>query len=214
MSSQLPPAITLDQYLADAEPAPIPDLTWDEAQSILAESDDVETQVTVVHALARNHINSRSISGKEANAVFADSPLARWTAMTLSSYDAAQYPPLDLYRFVEGAEAPSESDNLLAMHHWATAVLHHEAPLEDPDKALAACRAFLELSDGHNWVRPDIEIAGIVLDAAVENPDGPIGPLGTEIMQQWEERLTRAIEAVDPDYAYTENQLLSIWQER
>ena len=203
MSSQLPPAITLDQYLADAEPAPIPDLTWDEAQSILAESDDVETQVTVVHALARNHINSRSISGKEANAVFADSPLARWTAMTLSSYDAAHYSPLDLYRFVEAAEAPSESDELLAMHHWATAVLHHEAPLEDPDKALAAC-----------WVRPDIEIAGIVLDAAVENPDGPIGPLGAETMQRWEERLTRAIEAVDPDYAYTENQLLRNWQDR
>ena len=202
MSSQLPPAITLDQYLADAEPAPIPDLTWDEAQSILAESDDVETQVTVVHALARNHINSRSISGKEANAVFADSPLARWTAMTLSSYDAAHYSPLDLYRFVEAAEAPSESDELLAMHHWATAVLHHEAPLEDPDKALAA------------WVRPDIEIAGIVLDAAVENPDGPIGPLGAETMQRWEERLTRAIEAVDPDYAYTENQLLRNWQDR
>ena len=213
MSSQLPPAITLDQYLADTEPAPIPDLTWDEAQSILAESDDVETQVTVVHALARNHINSRSIGGKEANAVFADSPLARWTAMTLSSYDAAHYAPLDLYRFVGAAEAPSQSDELLAMHHWATAVLFHEA-LDDPDEAIAACRAFLELSDGRNWTRPDIAIAGIVLDAAVENPDGPIGPLGAETMQRWEERLTRAIEAVDPDYAYTENQLLRIWQDR
>jgi len=48
----------------------------------------------------------------------------------------------------------------------------------------------------------------------VENPDGPIGRLGAEIMQRWEERLTRAIEAIDPDYAYTENQLLRIWQER
>ena len=117
MSSQLPSLIPLDQYLADTEPSPIPDLTWDEAQSILAESDDVETQVTVVHALARNHINSRSINGKEANAVFANSPLARWSAMMLSSYDAAHFLPLDLYRFVGGAEAPSESDELLAMHH-------------------------------------------------------------------------------------------------
>lgn len=81
-------------------------------------------------------------------------------------------------------------------------MLFHEA-LNDPDEAIAACRAFLELSDGRNWVRPDIEIAGIGLDAAVENPDCPIGRLGAEIMQRWEERLTRAIEAVDPDYAYT-----------
>ena len=213
MSSQLPSLIPLDQYLAGTEPAPMPDLTWDEAKTILAESDDVETQVTVVHALARNHINSRSISGKEANEMFADSPLARWAAMMLSNYDAAHYSPLDLYRFVGGAEAPSQSDELLAMHHWATAVLFHEA-LHDPDEAIVACRAFLELSDGRNWTRPDIEIAGIVPDAAVENPDGPIGPLGAEIMQRWEERLTRAIEAVDPDYAYTENQLLRIWQER
>ena len=51
-------------------------------------------------------------------------------------------------------------------------------------------------------------------DAAVENPDGPIGPLGAETMQRWEERLTCAIEAVDPDYAYTENQLLRNWQDR
>ena len=72
------------------------------------------------------------------------------------------------------AEAPSHSDELLAMHHWATAMLFHEAPLEDPNKALAACRTFLEISDGRNWTRPDVEIAGIVLDAAVENPDGPI----------------------------------------
>lgn len=195
MSSQLPPSITLDQYLAGTEPAPMPDLTWDVAQSILAESDNVETQVAVVHALARNHINSRSINGKEATELFADSPVARWAAMTLSSYDAAHYSPLDLYRFVEAAEAPSENDELLAMHHWATAVLFHEA-LDDPNEAIAACRAFLELSDGRNWVRPDIAIAGIVLDAAVENPDGPIGPLGAEIMQRWEERLTRAIETV------------------
>lgn len=213
MSSQLPPAITIDQYLADTEPAPIPDLTWDEAKTILAESNDAETQITVVHALARNHINSRSINGKEATELFADSPVARWAAMLLSNYDAASYSPLDLHRFVGAAEAPSESDELLAMHHWATAVLFHEA-LSAPDEAIAACRAFLELSDGRNWTRPDIEIAGIVLDAAVENPDGPIGPLGAEIMQRWEERLTRAIEAVDPDYAYTENQLLRIWQER
>jgi len=34
---------------------------------------------------------------------------------------------------------------------WATAVLFHEA-LDDPNEALAACRAFLELSDGRNWV--------------------------------------------------------------
>lgn len=73
MSSQLPPAIAIDQYLADTEPAPIPDLTWDEAKTILAESNDAEIQVTVVHALARNHINSRSINGTEANAVFAGS---------------------------------------------------------------------------------------------------------------------------------------------
>ncbi|WP_448328661.1 hypothetical protein [Corynebacterium pilbarense] len=92
-------------------------------------------------------------------------------------------------------------------------MLHHEAPLDDPNTALAGCRAFLEVSDGHNWVRPDIEIAGIVLEAAVEYPDGPIGPVGTEIMRQREERLTNAIEAVDPDFAYTENQLLSIWKD-
>ena len=71
----------------------------------------------------------------------------------------------------------------------------------------------MEVSDGRNWARPDIEIAGIVLEAAVEYPDGPIGPVGTEIMRQWEERLTNAIEAVDPDYAYTENQLLHIWKD-
>lgn len=214
MTPQIPDPITLDQYLADTEPAPIPDLTWEEAKAILSESNDAETHVAVIAPLARNHSTSRSIPGKETLDVLADSPVALWAVMMLKAYDAAQYPPLDLYRFVEGAEAPSESDKLLAMHHWATAMLHHEAPLEDPNTAVAACRAFLDLSDGHNWTRPDIEIAGIVLDAAVEYPDGPIGPLGTEIMQQWEERLTRAIEAVDPDYAYTENQLLSIWQER
>ena len=207
------PTIALDQYLADTEPTPIPDLTWEEAKAILPESNDAETHVAVIAPLARNYSTSRSIPGKEALDLLADSPVALWAVMMLKAYDAAQYSPLDLYRFVEEAEAPSESDELLAMHHWATAVLHHEAPLEDPNKALAGCRAFLEVSDGRNWARPDIEIAGIVLDAAVEYPDGPIGPVGTEIMRQWEERLTNAIEAVDPDYAYTENQLLRIWKD-
>ena len=64
MSSQLPSLISLDQYLADSEPAPIPDLTWDEAQAILAESDDVETQVTVVHALARKTMPLHSDSSR------------------------------------------------------------------------------------------------------------------------------------------------------
>lgn len=214
MTPQIPDLITLDQYLADTEPAPIPDLTWEEAKAILPESNDAETHVAVVTPLARNYSTSRSIPGEEVLDVLADSSVALWAVMMLKAYDAAQYSPLDLYRFVEEAEAPSHSDELLAMHHWATAMLFHEAPLEDPMKALAACRAFLELSDGRNWTRPDVEIAGIVLDAAVENPDGPIGPLGVEIMKRWEDRLTGAIEAVDPDYAYTENQLLSIWQER
>lgn len=207
------PTIPLDQYLADTEPPPIPDLTWEEAKAILSESNDAETDVAVIAPLARNYSTSRSIPGEEALDVLADSPVALWAVMMLKAYDAAQYSPLDLYRFVEEAEAPSQSDELLAMHHWATAVLHHEAPLEDPNTALAGCRAFLELSDGRNWARPDIEIAGIVLEAAVEYPDGPIGPVGTEIMRQWEERLTNAIEAVDPDYAYTENQLLRIWKD-
>lgn len=207
------PTIPLDQYLADTEPTPIPDLTWEEAKAILSESNDAETHVAVIAPLARNFSTSRSIPGKEVLNVLADSPVALWAVMMLKAYDAAQYSPLDLYRFVEEAEAPSESDELLAMHHWATAVLHHEAPLEDPNKALAGCRTFLEVSDRRNWVRPDIEIAGIVLEAAVEYPDGPIGPVGTEIMQHWEERLTNAIEAVDPDFAYTENQLLSIWKD-
>ncbi|CAM4280359.1 MULTISPECIES: hypothetical protein [Corynebacterium] len=207
------PAIPLDQYLADTEPAPLPDLTWEEAKAILTESKDPETHVAAIAPLARNFSTSRSIPGKEVLDVLADSPVALWAVMMLQAYDAAQYSPLDLYRFVEEAEAPSQSDELIAMHHWATAVLHHEAPLEDPNTALAGCRAFLEVSDGHNWVRPDIEIAGIVLEAAVEYPDGPIGPVGTEIMRQWEERLTTAIEAVDPDFAYTENQLLSIWKD-
>lgn len=207
------PTITLDQYLADTEPTPIPDLTWEEAKAILSESNDAETHVAVIAPLARNYSTSRSIPGEEVLDVLADSPVALWAVMMLKAYDAAQYSPLDLYRFVEEAEAPSQSNELLAMHHWATAVLHHEAPLEDPNTALAGCRAFLEVSDGRNWVRPDIEIAGIVLEAAVEYPDGPIGPVGTEIMRQWEERLTNAIEAVDPDYAYTENQLLRIWKD-
>lgn len=207
------PTIPLDQYLADTEPPPIPDLTWEEAKAILSESNDAETDVAVIAPLARNYSTSRSIPGEEAFDVLADSPVVLWAVMMLKAYDAAQYSPLDLYRFVEEAEAPSQSDELLAMHHWATAVLHHEAPLEDPNTALEGCRAFLEVSDGHNWVRPDIEIASIVLEAAVEYPDGPIGPVGTEIMRQWEERLTNAIEAVDPDYAYTENQLLRIWKD-
>ncbi len=207
------PTIPLDQYLADTEPTPIPDLTWEEAKAILSESNDAEKHVAVIAPLARSCSTSRSIPGEEALDVLADSPVALWAVMMLKAYDAAQYSPLDLYRFVEEAEAPSQSDELLAMHHWATAVLHHEAPLEDPNTALAGCRAFLELSDGRNWARPDIEIAGIVLEAAVEYPDGPIGPVGTEIMRQWEERLTNAIEAVDPDYAYTENQLLRIWKD-
>lgn len=207
------PTITLDQYLADTEPAPLPDLTWEEAKAILAESNDPEEHVAVIAPLARNFSTSRSIPGEEVLDVLADSPVPLWAVMMLKAYEAAQYSPLDLHRFVEAAEAPSQSDELIAMHHWATAMLHHEAPLEDPNTALAACRAFLEVSDGHNWVRPDVEIAGIVLEAAVEYPDGPIGPVGTEIMRQWEDRLTTAIEAVDPDFAYTENQLLSIWKD-
>ena len=48
MTPQIPDPITLDQYLADTEPAPIPDLTWEEAKANLSESNDAETHVAVI----------------------------------------------------------------------------------------------------------------------------------------------------------------------
>ena len=57
------PTIPLDQYLADTEPPPIPDLTWEEAKAILSESNDAETDVAVIAPLARNYSTSRSIPG-------------------------------------------------------------------------------------------------------------------------------------------------------
>ena len=119
MTPQIPDPITLDQYLADTEPAPIPDLTWEEAKAILSESNDAETHVAVIAPLARNHSTSRSISGEEVLDALADSPVALWAVMMLKAYDAAQYSPLGLYRFFVGAEATTESDRLLAMHQWA-----------------------------------------------------------------------------------------------
>ena len=219
MAVELPPLISVEQYLSGVELAPIPDLTWGQAREVLADSRDAETHVTVVGALARNLINSCSVRGREdnavpgreANEVLVGSPVARWATMTLLKYDAAAYPPLDLHRFITAADTPSGSDELVAMHLWGTAKLCHEG-IDDPFGALDACGDFLELSQGRGWTRPDFDIAGIVLDAAVEGVSGPIGPIGDELMKKWEQRLVGAVESVDPDFAYTEHQLLQAWR--
>lgn len=219
MAVELPPLISVEQYLSGVELAPMPHLTWGQAKEVLAGSRDADTHVTVVGALARNLINSCSVPGREdaavpgreANEVLAGSPVARWATMTLLKYDAAAYPPLDLHRFVTVTDTPSGGDELVAMHLWGTAKLCHEG-IDDPFGALEACGDFLELSQGCGWTRPDFDIAGIVLDAAVEGVSGPIGPIGDELMKKWEQRLVGAVESVDSDFAYTEHQLLKAWQ--
>jgi len=216
---ELPRLISVEDFLSGVDLVPLPDLTWGQAREVLAGSGDAETHVTVVGALARNLINSCSVPGREGNAipgreaneVLAGSPVARWAAMTLLDYDAAAYAPLDVHRFVAATDTPRGGDALVAMHLWGTAGLCHEG-IQDPFGALDACGAFLELSQGRGWTRPDFDIARIVLDAAVEGQSGPIGPVGEELMRKWEQRLVGAVEGVDPDFAYTEHQLLRAWR--
>lgn len=219
MVVELPRLISVEDFLSGVDLVPLPDLTWGQAREVLAGSGDAETHVTVVGALARNLINSCSVRGREGNAVpgreanevLAGSPVARWATMTLLKYDAAAYPPLDLHRFVTATDTPSGGDELVAMHLWGTAKLCHEE-IQDPFGALEACSDFLELSQGRGWMRPDFDIAGIVLETAVEGVSGPIGPIGEELMKKWEQRLVGAVESVDPDFAYTEHQLLQAWR--
>ena len=219
MGVEVPPLISVEDFLAGASPVPMPSLGWGEAKGVLAERFDAKTHLTVVEALAHNFMHAcgtrdaqrHAIAGREVCEVLVDSPLARWGVMRLFDYEAAKFTPLDVYRFVAGADAPTGDDALAAMHSWATAVLCYQV-ISDPFVALDACRDYLDLAQDHGWGRADFQIAGIVLDAAVEGVTGPIGPIGAEVMKTWEERLAGAVEAVDPDYAYTENQLLYVWR--
>lgn len=158
MAVELPPLISVEQYLSGVELAPMPDVTWGQAKEVLAGSRDAATHVTVVGALARNLINSCSVRGREddavpgreANEVLAGSPVARWATMTLLKHDAAAYPPLDLHRFVTATDTPSGGDELVAMHLWGTAKLCHEG-IQDPFGALEACSDFSGVESGV-WV--------------------------------------------------------------
>ena len=53
-----------------------------------------------------------------------------------------------------------------------------------------------------------------MLHYAIDVGTGPIAPQAIDLMKTWEQRLTTAVTNVDPDFAYTENQLLNIWQEQ
>ena len=212
MNPQVPPTITIDQYLSGDElPTPSHPLEWDEAKEILTSSQDAEVHLATIDAVARNLADTQTITAGDANAVLEHSPVALWGAMRLADSAAAKYPPLDLYRLTQAVGTPPADDEARALHLWATAQLCYER-LTYPFRALESCREYLELSDGHTWLRPSLTIAGIVLHAAIDGATGPIAPIGEEIMQQWEQRLTHAVESVDPDYAYTENQLLDIWK--
>lgn len=212
MNPAVPPTITIDQYLSGEElPTPSHPLGWDEAKEILTSSQDAEVHLATIDAVARNLADTRTIIASDANAVLEHSPVALWGAMRLADSTAANYPPLDLYRLTQAVGTPPADDEARALHLWATAEMNHER-LSDPFGALEACREYLGLSDGHTWSRPELTIAGIVLHAAIEGATGPIAPVGEEIMQQWEQRLINAVESVDPDYAYTEKQLLDIWK--
>ena len=219
MGVEVPSGISVEQFLAGVDPAPMPTLEWDEAKGVLAGGGDANTHLTVVEALANNLMfacgkrdeQRPAIAGREVCEVLVDSPLARWGVMRLSNYEAAKCMPLDVFRFVAATGAPAGDDALGAMHSWGTAMLCYEM-ISDPFAALDACRDYLELTQDRGWRRADFQIAGIVLDAAVEGGTGPIGPIGAEVMKKWEERLAGAVEAVDPDYAYTENSLLYAWR--
>ncbi|MCQ4621505.1 hypothetical protein KBX19_09800 [Corynebacterium sp. CCUG 71335] len=212
MNPTVPPTIPIGLYLSGAElPTPSHPLGWEEAKQILASSQDAEVHLATIDAVARNLAGTRTITAGDANAVLEHSPVALWGAMRLADALAANYPPLDLYRLTQAAGTPPADDEARALHLWATAEMNHEW-LSDPFRALEACREYLELSDGHTWLRPSLTIAGIVLDAAIDGATGPIAPIGEAIMLRWEQRIIDTVESFDPDYAYTENQLLDIWK--
>lgn len=153
--------------------------------------------------------------------LFNNSPIAGWLLHAVVHYEKLTGSPLTTHTLVAdttkrcaalatstGAD-PAET----ALNHYGLAQLHANY-VTDPATALAQASAYLEITESHHWYAQDLPIAAVVLHYAIDVGTGPIASQAIDLMKAWEQRLTTAVTKIDPDFAYTENHLLNIWQEQ
>lgn len=190
-------------------------MSWEEVEPVFHDVKDLDGILRATISLRAGGVTI----DPEHTDLLASSPLAAWVlAELLDDYRELLVPsPLALYRAIMTAEQiatdNTELPEVVALNLHGLARLFHEH-IGDYLKAIDLVEKFLEFTEPYGWFSLDFPMAGYVLYAACEHPEGkPIVPIGRRVLSVYENRITQVVEGTDPGVAYTELQLLEVWQE-